>query len=162
MWNNACQKDDIYIIYLLGLPSTDLYFTLNGHMYVSGDSVLVSDIGPQPADRSNPGSTLICITTNINTICCRRGDNNGQTNDTAGAVGEWLYPNGTLVPRGDKVSELGRFGYTHQVRLARASSSTPPLGVYTCIVPEPSTGVLHNASVTILHKASVTIDMGML
>ena len=62
---------------------------LNNISYLPGDSVLISDIGTQPPDeRSNPGSTLVCVTTNINIACCRAGDNNDVTNGTAGAVGE--------------------------------------------------------------------------
>ena len=84
---------------LLGSPSVGLYFMLNGMIHSPGDSVHISDIGPHPADRSNPGSTLVCVTTNVNSACCRDRDNNGVTSATAGAVGEWYYPNGTLVPR---------------------------------------------------------------
>ena len=46
----------------------------------------------------NPGSTLVCVTTNANTACCKSDDNNALNNATAGAVGEWYYPNGSLVP----------------------------------------------------------------
>ena len=128
---------------------------LKGVILLPGESVVISDIGPQTSDRSNTGSTLVCVTTNINTACCRRIDNNRVTNATAGAVGEWLYPNSTLVPRpGDvNVVDFARFGNTQQVRLGRVvPDSTTPLGVYTCQVPEPSTGVLHNASITIYQE----------
>ena len=127
---------------------------LNGEISLPGDSVLISDIGSQPDYRSYPGSTLVCVTTNTNTACCRGGDNNALTNATAGAVGEWYYPDGTLVPRrSGNVVDFARIGYTHQVRLSReVSGSTPPLGVYTCRVPEPSTGVLQNAVITIYQK----------
>ena len=130
---------------------------LNGVILLPGDSVLISNIGPQPANRSYPGSTLVCVTTNVNTACCRNKENNGMNNATAGAVGEWLYPNGTLVSRPYyNLVDFVRVGYTHQVRLARGESdSTPPLGVYTCQVPEPSsTGVLHNASIIISQKGN--------
>ena len=132
-------------------PSTGLYFILNGITYQPGDSVLIPYIGPQPADRSDPGTTLVCVNTNVNTACCRSSDNNGETNATAGAVGEWYYPNGTLVPRPDgNVVDFARISYTHQVRLGReVSDSTPPLGVYTCQVPDPSTGFVYSASITI-------------
>ena len=131
-------------------PDSGLYFLLDGIIYLPGDTLLISDIGPQPSDyRSDPGSTLICVTTNVNTACCRAGDNNNMTNHTAGAVGEWWYTNGTLVHRGN-VTGFRRYGYTHQVRLAREESNcTPPLGVYTCQVPEPSTNFSHNASIVI-------------
>ena len=129
---------------------------MNGTTYLPGDSVLISDIGSQPSDRSDPGSTLVCVTANVNTACCRSGDNNYITNATAGAVGEWYNPDGTLVRRpSGNVSDFARIGYTHQVRLERAvSDSTPPLGVYTCQVPEPSTGFVYSASITIYQDKS--------
>ena len=125
---------------------------INNTFILPGDSVLISDIGPQPDNRSDPGSTLVCVTSNINTACCRQKDNNGVTNATAGSVGEWLNPNGIPVsrPRGHVV-DLERIGFTHHVRLARVvPGSTPPLlGVYTCQVPELSTGILINATIKI-------------
>ena len=139
-----------FIPHVLSLapPRTGLYFELYGTIYYDGDSVLISDIGPQPDDRSNPGSTLACVTTNVNTACCRRSDNLNTAK--AGAVGEWHYPNGTLVPRASfHVVDFARLAYTHQVCLARVvSDSTPPLGVYTCGVPDPS-GVSVNATITL-------------
>ena len=137
-------------------PSTGLYFILNGVTYLPGNSVLISDIGPQPADRSDRGTTLVCVTTNINTACCRSSDNNGLTNATAGAVGEWYYPNSAQVPRPDgNVVDFARIGFTHQVRLGReVSDSIPPLGVYTCQVTDPSTGFVYNASITIHQERS--------
>ena len=121
--------------------------------YLPGESVLISDIGPQPFDRSIPGSTLVCVTTNVNTACCKSDDNNAQTNATAGAVGEWLYPNGTQVPHSNgNVTDFARIGGTHQIRLARqALDSTPQKGVFTCQVPEPSHGVLYKASISLLN-----------
>ena len=147
--------------FILGLPSTGLYFMLNGTVHLPGACVLISDIGPQPDNRNDSGSTLVCVTTNVNTACCRSNDNNALTNATAGSVGDWLYPNGTHVPRGDSnVLELVRIGFTHQLRLAREPNSTPLLGVYTCIVPDPSTGILDKASITI--RMGITIKFIML
>ena len=130
---------------------------LNGIIYPPGDSVLISDIGDQPFDRIYPGSTLVCVTANVNAACCRSLDNNGLTTITAGSVGEWYYPDGSLVPRpGGNVSDFARISYTHQVRLARVLSPTPPLGVYTCKVPEPN-GILHKASIMIHEGWSVSL-----
>ena len=120
---------------------------LKGRAHLTGDSILIPDIGPQPDNRNESGSTLVCVTTNVNIACCRSNDNNALNLRNAGAVGDWYYPNSTKVPRGSHSKELSRIGYTHQVRLARSPDSTPPPGVYTCIVPEPVTGVLHNASI---------------
>jgi len=71
----------------------------------------------------------------------------------AGAVGEWHYPNGDRVPRANNVNSIvdfARLGFTQQVRLAReVFYSIPPLGLYTCVVPCLSTGVLYYASINI-------------
>ena len=143
------------VLYLLLAPPIGLYFELNSVIYNDGDSVLISDIGPQPATRSDPGPTLICVTTNVNTVCCRKSDNNKMTNATAGAVGEWRYPDGNLVHRpGGNVVDFARVGFTHQVRLSReVLDSTPPLGVYTCEVPSPS-GVTVTASITLTEQGN--------
>ena len=129
---------------------------MNGTTYLPGNSVLISDIGSQPADRSDPGSTLVCVTADVNTACCRSSDNNGVHNAAAGAVGEWYYPNGAQVPRpSGVVVDFARIGYTHQVRLGRVvSDSIPPLGVYTCQVPDPSSGFVYSASITIHQQNS--------
>ena len=136
---------------LSAAPSNGLYFTFNGKILSPGDSVLITGIGPQPANRNNSGSTLVCVTTNVNTACCRKNDNNGETTAAAGAVGEWYYPNGTQVPRPDgNVVDFARIGFTHRVRLAR-EKGTPPLGVYTCEVPEPG-GVNVTANITLMEQ----------
>jgi len=124
---------------------------LNNIVYQHGDSVFLSDIGPQPVNRSDAGATLVCITTNVNIACCRADDNNGMTNNTAGAVGEWHYPNGNLVPYSNsELVDLAKVGFTHEIRLTReVSYSTPPLGMYTCEVPGIISGVLHRASIII-------------
>ena len=143
-------KKSIFSLHELHLFHTaGLYFMWNKTTYLPGDAIFLYDIGPQPDDKSDPGSTLVCVTTYINTACCRGADNNNITNDTAGAVGEWHYPDGTQVTHSSEINFM-TVGYTHQVRLAQASSnSTPPLGVYTCQVPELATGILYNASITL-------------
>ena len=147
------HKFDDY--YMLAPPPTGLYFMLNGSVYLPGASALISDIGPQPDNRSDPGSTLVCVTINVNTACCRKNYNNALTNATAGAVGEWYYPNSTLVPRHNgNVTDFARIGYTHQVQLARAvSDSTPPPGVYTCQVPCPVNRSNFSAIITLVEKS---------
>ena len=149
---------------MLAPPPTGLYFMLNGEAYIPGASVLISDIGPQSADRSDPGSTLVCVTTNVNTACCRKGDNNGVTNATAGSVGEWYYPDGTLVPHpSGNVSDFARIGYTHQLRLARqVSGSIPPLGVYTCEIPFSINGTNVCASITLVVESKLPTKVAIL
>ena len=109
---------------------------LKNAIYLPGEAVFMSDIGPEPANHSNFGSTLVCITTSVNPTCC----NNGSV------VGDWFYPNHTIVPHGNErnVVDFATYHYTNQIRLARADDSAPPLGVYTCNVDNS-----YNASITI-------------
>ena len=121
---------------------------LDNIIYQPGEVLFISDIGPQPADRSDPGSTLVCATSSINTSCCNNE-----------AVVEWFYPNCTTVPHGDDEStamDFATFRYANQIRLAReVATSAPPVGVYTCKVSEISTG-------TIIYNASIVIQIGKL
>ena len=84
----------------ISLYTEGLYFTLVEQIYLPGDTVLITDIGTVNGTESNDtGTALVCVTTNINTQCCRRSD--------GGNRGEWYNPNGTIVPRG--TSMLGFF-----------------------------------------------------
>ena len=121
-------------------------------IYLPGDSVLITDIGEQPITRSDAGSTLVCVTTNVNTQCCRNGDKNNNPN--GGAVGEWFYPDGSMVPRANNIGSstniFARFPYTQHVRLSSVGTPTGPLGVYRCDVPNGTTGSNVSASINIL------------
>lgn len=82
------------------------------------------------------------MTSNINTQCCRNSD--------GGRVGEWFFPNGTMLPRYLSSYAMVRSGYTQQVRLNRKLSHVMgPIGEYQCRVPD-STGVEQVASIHIL------------
>ena len=123
------------------IPSSGLYFTLNGTVYLPGDTVFTTDIGVvnSPTD---PGRSLVCVTSNVNTQCCRGSD--------GGNVGEWYFPNGTIVPRNIKLnrsyySSFTRSGFTHQVRLNRRYNSMTT-GTYECRVPDHH-GLLHTATI---------------
>ena len=142
-------------MFILAPPSTGLYFMLGAKIYRPGDSVVITNIGEQEAsNRSNPGSTLVCVTTNVNTACCRGNDNPNNQNPNGGAVGEWFYPDGSMVPRpnnvGSAMNVFARYGYTHHVRLSSVGSPTGPLGVYRCDVPDGTTGSNVSASINII------------
>ena len=125
--------------------SPGLYFTLNGRMYQSGNIVLITDIGealPFP-NNTDPGSSLVCNTSNVNTHCCR-----GRDNPNRGSLGEWYFPNGTIVPRGI-TGDITRTGWTHQVRLNRRNNAMIPLGTYTCVVPDMNNTMNHTATITL-------------
>ena len=125
-------------------PSTGLYFSLSGVVYQPGDTVFVTDIGVGVLRHPDPGSSLVCITTNVNTRCCRAAD--GTT--TGNSLGDWYFPDGTMVPRNvnSPNGDFTRSVYTHQVRLNRRNNATTPLGTYTCGVPDMNG---HTATITL-------------
>ena len=117
---------------------------LGNTTYLPGASVLITDIGQQPpSNRSEPGSTLVCVTSNVNTACCRTSDNN-ENNTHGGAMGDYYYPNKSIVVRGNAIGNatntFSRYGYTQQVRLGSIGNPVGPFGNYSCIVPDEHTG----------------------
>ena len=126
----------------LALLNTGLYFTLNGTVYLPGDTILITDIGSNTTnDRSDPQSSLVCVTTNVNTECCR-----GADNPNGGGRGEWYLPNGTRLIY-TTANNFYRARYTQQVRLYRNIAAMSPTGVFTCEVPNGTMN--HNATITI-------------
>ncbi len=133
---------------LLVPPSTGLYFSLDGVVYNPGSSINITDIGEQPGDRNLAGSTLVCVTTNVNTGCCR-----GADNPNGGSIGGWLDPNNRPIPSpnalGGATNVFTRYFYTEQVRLGIVGGTpSGPLGVYTCVVPDMN-GVDVSATITV-------------
>ena len=119
---------------------------LRGTIYPAGSTVLLDDIGTAGGNGpTRPGGTLVCITNNINPQCCRTSD--------GGNVGEWFFPNGTMVPRNGNNPEnfvFTRSGSTRQVRLnQRFPSHLEPVGEYECRVPD-SNGVEHVANISVI------------
>ena len=115
--------------------------------YPSGSSVRLTEVGffDTATGRAAPDSSLVCITSEVNTQCCRSRD--------GGNVGEWLFPDGSLVPRrgGNSGADFVRSGYIHQVRLSRNNDASGPLGTYTCTVPrrDGCGGLMHTAEITL-------------
>jgi hypothetical protein len=107
---------------------------LNGTIYLPGDTLLITGFRVQGINPMNPGSSLVCNTRNVNTDCCRGTD--------GGNVGEWHFPNGTVVPRFNAVptANFRRSGFTHQVRLNRRRIAMFPTGAFECRVPMQSVG----------------------
>ena len=109
-------------------------------MYLPGDAVLITDIGVF-STQNDPGTSLVCVTSNVNTQCCRGSD--------GGNVGEWHFPDGTMVPRNSVApsADFVRSGFIHQVRLNRRNNARSPTGTYVCRVPDGTTGELVYASI---------------
>ena len=95
--------------------------------------------------RSDPGSSLVCNTTNINAQCCRSADNpNGESR------GEWYLPDGTMIINTPDIN-FSRTRYTQQVRLIRRNNAMSPTGVFTCEVP-------NDVDSTMPYTATITIS----
>ncbi len=105
---------------------------LGNMTYQSGESIHITDIG----DGILNSDLLRCVTTNVNTACCRTLD--------GGSIGEWHFPNGTIVPRkGENVgAPFTRNRGTQTVFLNRRSDVMSPTGPYECRVPD-SEGTEH-------------------
>ncbi len=96
----------------------------------------------------DPGPSLVCVTSNVNTMCCRGSDHPGS-----GPVGNWFYPNGAIV-LGNSANSNGvitRSSHTQQIRFNRKRTDVlSTMGVYTCEVPDESnTSLIHRATITL-------------
>ncbi len=118
---------------------------MSGTVYLPGDTIPITDVGDSylPDDLTNQndsGPSLVCVTSNVNTNCCRGSDHPGN-----GSVGNWLYPNGTIV-LGNSANPNGNFtrsSHTQQIRLNRKITDVmSPTGVYTCVVPDGSNSTI--------------------
>ena len=138
-----------------------LYFTLDDIVYHPGEAVIITDIG-RTAIIDNAGTSLVCVTSNVNTECCRGSDGPGGS---GGRVGEWYFPNGTIVPRQseDPSADFTRTGSTNQVRLNRRRSAVSPTGIYECRVPDSANAsVIVTAQITVGERAcGVTLGINM-
>ena len=124
---------------------------VENRLYLPGDIVNINDIGTQLLDdRSNPGSTLVCVTTNVNMACCRNRDNNNN-----GAIGNWYYPNGGMVngAGGASGENFTKYVFRHQLRLSSQGAPEGPLGEYRCEIPDGSGGNV-NARINIINILS--------
>ncbi len=123
------------------LKIDELYFTLNGTTHSSGATVPITSIGVIGV--KDAGLSLVCVTSNVNTVCCR--------GSYGGNVGKWHFPNGSIVPRNSDSpnGDFTRSGFTHQVRLNRRNNALTPYGIYTCVVPDGNDGANHTANITL-------------
>ncbi len=128
---------------------------MNDTVYLPGDTIPITDVGDSypPDELTNqdlPGPSLVCVTRNVNTMCCRGSDHHGS-----GPVGNWFYPNGSTVLGNSNsyyYENFTRSSHTQQIRLNRKryNNAMSPTGVYTCEVPDGSnTAMIHTATIYI-------------
>ena len=91
-----CQPDQVMIklvLFIVAELEGSLLIQLNGETYPSDSTIPITDVGAfdPSTGHLSPDSSLVCVTSELNTQCCRTRD--------GGNVGEWLFPNGTMVPR---------------------------------------------------------------
>ncbi len=112
-----------------------VYLTLGSGPRITTDNtdILINSIGE---DATGGLPSLTCHTDL--TTCCRSGaDNNGN-----GRLGQWTYPNGSVILRNGDSAAAGEQFYIYRndarlIRLARRQGNNPltPTGSYCCTVP---------------------------
>ena len=101
-----------------------MYFTLGDEPYRNGDNILITEIG------EGDDGALLCVTDLIQ--CCRGVD----TPSVGGALGQWLYPNGSFVQVNDSGDDFYRDRGPSVVRLHRRNNVMSPIGQFCCVVPD--------------------------
>ncbi len=85
----------------------------------------------------------MCVTSNVNTMCCRGSDHPGD-----GAVGNWLYPNGAIVSDDYIIyyrrENFFRSSHAQQIRLYRNRD----------FVSSPTGG----SNTSLIHRATITLS----
>ena len=124
---------------------------LNNTEYLAGDTLTITDVGDSflsgsGVEQNDPGPSLVCVTSNVNTMCFSGRDHPGN-----GSVGNWLYPDGTTVlgKNANPNGSITRSSHIQQIRLNR-KRTVPNWSLYTCEVPDESDNdIIHTATITL-------------
>ena len=101
-----------------------MFLTLGGQSYRNGSNILIDEIG------EGDDGALLCVTDLVQ--CCRGEDTPG----VGGALGEWLYPDGSLVRVKDSGDGFYRDRGAGAVRLNRRNDTMSPTGQFCCVIPD--------------------------
>ena len=115
----------IYTIVLIFLSGVRLLF--KGKIYGNNSLFFINEIG-----RTNSSCALQCVTDQG--ICCRQY--------YYMYIGEWYFPDGSIVPREDSATDFyrNRANNPGTVNLNRVSNAIiSPTGQYCCHVPDNTT-----------------------
>ena len=100
-----------------------MHISLGGEVYGNNSDILITNIGEENEE------ALLCTTDNSQ--CCSSPD----TPSGGGALGEWLYPNGSPIGENDHIQGFYRNSGPAKVRLSRREGITAPTGKFCCKVP---------------------------
>jgi hypothetical protein len=116
------------------LKSVGVYLSLKGAVYANNSVISITEIGKSDSDRAAVNESLQCITDRR--PCCATPLNR---------VGEWYFPNGSIVPRQSSSSSFYRSRSDNGViNLNRVHTNIIiPVGQFCCQVPD-SANVLRN------------------
>ena len=109
---------DIHIIFFPG--AGDVWFSLNGTTYQNNSCVTLEDIGEEN------DTALLCMT-NF-TACCQ-----APYTGTESGLGNWYFPNGSVVPSSGVQWDFHRTRDKSVVRLNRRRGGED--GIYRCEIP---------------------------
>ena len=112
-----------------------VYLSLSGTNYLtSNPEIVISSIGDAKED------ALVCHT---DLATCCRADNDPTNPDRVGR-GDWMFPNGTVLPAGTTVTSDTNVTYRTRdkavIRLHRRGTITTPTGTYCCMIPTSGGG----------------------
>ena len=110
---------DIHIIFFPG--AGDVWLSLRGTTYQNNSYVALEDIGEND-------TALLCMT-NL-TTCCRPP----YTGENECVLGNWYFPNGTIVPSSGKQQDFHRTRGQSVVLLNRRRGGEE--GIYRCEIPD--------------------------
>ncbi len=128
---------------------------MSGAIYRPGDNISITDVGDSFSNETiKPDDPGPCVTSNVNTNCCRAGDHPGK-----GAMGNWLYPDGTIVlGNSNNTDGFTRSYHFQQLRLNRKRHDImSPIGVFICEVPKGlNTSITHKANITLSEDSTMS------
>ena len=121
---NKFSTQRCYVVCISSFPGAgDVWFSLNGTTYQNNSIVILENIGEGDDD------ALLCITNY--TACCRPPYTGGL------ALGNWFFPNGTIVPSETHTSgeewDFYRSRDQMMVHLHRKRGGVE--GIYRCEIP---------------------------
>ena len=129
-------------------PRSGLYFTFYDFLYLPNATINITDLGNDSGfeNLTDPGTSLACVTRNVNTECC-----------TENNVGEWIFPAGGFISTQTSTEEdFSQTGSTHQIRLNRRNRATFPIGIYICLIPDGTGNTADRAKITLGKMFSTT------